>query len=1124
MLQRAASNAYSWWWASHIRTKQSKWLEQNLQDLEEKVAYTLKLIEEDGDSFAKRAEMYYKKRPELISFVEEAYRAYRALAERYDHISTELQNANTTIARVCPEQVPFMDDDDEDPTPRGPKKPPVQTANIPKVPNLPKKDLKGMITLANKKLRPSKSSKKASAAKVVKSGLSKAEGLKEIDKLQKQILTLQTDKEFVKSSYENWLAKYWDIEEQIKELQQRVYSLQDEFGQGIVIEDEEARTLMAAAALKSCRETLTQMEEEQEKSAEEAKIERKRIKDARDKFESLKHEFIGNEGSKKIPHVKDDSVKAVEESDRSDIDVVGTARDREDLELLREKIKEQLEFGSSGSLTVTEMAEKIDEVVSKVVNLETSFSSQTTLVQRLRTETDELQAQIRTLEDDKASLINDKKDLSSKLVEMEEKLLRLQDLNRSVEDQNYRFQTHLTEARYNIDHLSHKLKIQKTDEELEISSENVEKYPLRVELHKEIEGEDAALNPNNDLKELQSAQLSEEIEVKKLAEEENKSPAKVQFEKGVEGSEGAANIASENLHSAKPDEEFKSSDSIQNEEESMVEVVSIEESKEQEEKLNHGDVPKKTRDVQTEIVNDTREQELTDTPGNQGEVGQNQENDEPGKPVEGSQKQLKEEMQTEVANDTKEYELTDTPGSRQEVAGRYQANDEPLKLVEGSQKLMKLEMQAENVNDITEQELTNSPGNQGEVVGQYQGNDEPGKLVEGSQKQMKEEKIEEQAASTKPDHFVNVQSREQAAEQECEPDWKEMFLKGMENREKTILAEYTTVLRNYKEAKKKLDESGVKTRDSNDVAKMQLEELRSANTEKDEEILSLRQKLSILQAAFGEYNNLDYQSEATGTRPTDREVEVVVIHGEQPQPTSETEEKFRMDIDELLEENLDFWLRFSASFHQIQKFDTEVKDLKNDISKLVSKLEEKQRKQEGSSTARYALKSDGRPLYKHMGEIQTELTLWIEKCLLLKEELTSRCSSLSNIQEEITKALKTSAEDDDFKFTSYQAAKFQGEVLNMKQENNKVAEELQAGLDHVKNLQIEVEKTLSMLGEKFGLSDSKSQKLEHSNSRSSVPLRSFIFGVKQKKQRSSFFFSMHPALTRKYNGFRTGVK
>lgn len=31
MLHRAATNAYSWWWASHIRTKQSKWLEQSLQ-------------------------------------------------------------------------------------------------------------------------------------------------------------------------------------------------------------------------------------------------------------------------------------------------------------------------------------------------------------------------------------------------------------------------------------------------------------------------------------------------------------------------------------------------------------------------------------------------------------------------------------------------------------------------------------------------------------------------------------------------------------------------------------------------------------------------------------------------------------------------------------------------------------------------------------------------------------------------------------------------------------------------------------------------------------------------------------------------------------------------------------
>ncbi|KAL5820001.1 hypothetical protein ACOSQ4_023843 [Xanthoceras sorbifolium] len=61
-----------------------------IADMEEKVGITLKLIQEDGDSFAKRAEMYYKRRAELINFVEESYRAYRALAERYDHISSPL--------------------------------------------------------------------------------------------------------------------------------------------------------------------------------------------------------------------------------------------------------------------------------------------------------------------------------------------------------------------------------------------------------------------------------------------------------------------------------------------------------------------------------------------------------------------------------------------------------------------------------------------------------------------------------------------------------------------------------------------------------------------------------------------------------------------------------------------------------------------------------------------------------------------------------------------------------------------------------------------------------------------------------------------------------------------------
>ncbi|KAF5184063.1 Kip1-like [Thalictrum thalictroides] len=103
---------YSWWWDSHISPKNSKWLQENLTDMDAKVKTMIKLIELDADSFAKRAEMYYKKRPELMKLVEEFYRAYRALAERYDHATGALRQAHRTIQEAFPNQDPFEPGDD----------------------------------------------------------------------------------------------------------------------------------------------------------------------------------------------------------------------------------------------------------------------------------------------------------------------------------------------------------------------------------------------------------------------------------------------------------------------------------------------------------------------------------------------------------------------------------------------------------------------------------------------------------------------------------------------------------------------------------------------------------------------------------------------------------------------------------------------------------------------------------------------------------------------------------------------------------------------------------------------------------------------------------------------------
>ncbi|KAB2016155.1 hypothetical protein ES319_D08G076300v1 [Gossypium barbadense] len=86
---------YSWWWNSHISPKNSKWLQENLTDMDAKVKQMIKLIEEDADSFARRAEMYYKKRPELMKLVEE-----------YDHATGVLRQAHQTMTEAFPNQVP----------------------------------------------------------------------------------------------------------------------------------------------------------------------------------------------------------------------------------------------------------------------------------------------------------------------------------------------------------------------------------------------------------------------------------------------------------------------------------------------------------------------------------------------------------------------------------------------------------------------------------------------------------------------------------------------------------------------------------------------------------------------------------------------------------------------------------------------------------------------------------------------------------------------------------------------------------------------------------------------------------------------------------------------------------
>ncbi|RZC94352.1 hypothetical protein C5167_003948 [Papaver somniferum] len=90
VVQEQKKLSQSWWFHGHNNNqKTSPWLQSTLSELDEKTTAMLKLIEEDADSFAQRAEMYYKKRPELINMVEDFYRTHRSLAERFDLLKSE---------------------------------------------------------------------------------------------------------------------------------------------------------------------------------------------------------------------------------------------------------------------------------------------------------------------------------------------------------------------------------------------------------------------------------------------------------------------------------------------------------------------------------------------------------------------------------------------------------------------------------------------------------------------------------------------------------------------------------------------------------------------------------------------------------------------------------------------------------------------------------------------------------------------------------------------------------------------------------------------------------------------------------------------------------------------------
>ncbi|KAI5001284.1 hypothetical protein ZWY2020_025934 [Hordeum vulgare] len=942
MLQRAASNAYSWWWASHIRTKQSKWLDNHLQDMEHRVKCMLLLLGEEADSFSKRAEMYYKRRPEVITQVEEVYRMYRGLADRYDIMSGELHKANHTIATAFPDQVQYAMLEEED-------------DNVPKAftPVDPRKIHKSTVDGLLKK-------KKGEApgpggAMTDPAPMNKENAREEISRLQKAILVMQTEKEFIKNSYESGIAKYWDLEKEINEMQEKACHFQDKFDVSAVIEDDEARALMTATALKSCEDTIVRLQEQRKTAARQALDESERVKVLREKLKP-----ILDEHGKSLPDLAEKNIRKNHVTEMGDVYHVKLGELQ--MQTIVDKIKEN--FTSDCNISMDEITEQMDELVNKVVDLELMVSSQTSQIERMHRENEELENSVKNLEEEKGS-----SEVEEKLKQVEEELVRVQALESSFHKDESTIRSNFTETISRFSNFADMLQSPVCD--------------------------------------YQAAHTSA------LAGEEEPPPAEPSSPPPAEPSSEEEPPPAEPSSEEEPPPAEPSSES-------------------------HPPPPKEEEHKQQ-----VEEEKATavQTPQPQ-EASTGDDDAAAAAPVDVAK--------TGAAASTTDASVVD--GTKNSDHGHDKIS-RPCSLA-------RLRHISSNVGESDEQ---NEKGEKG--------------CADGDMKKL-----------------------------------QERLMDGLEDKEKVLLSEYTSLLEDYKDTKRKL----LDVEKKNQECLNEIRSLRDLIGEKEKEKERERERGSIRgghrrtpslshqrKQSLSSISKLIRMGSSMQDDPPAADLDDMrlpaIAEVENPSPL---EEKFRRDIDTLLEENLEFWMKFSSSMGRVQEFQNKYDDLRR-------------------------VAADGADGEKKLRALKTELQVWSEQNAMLRGELQCRFTSLCDIQEEISTALEMDTEQAEQteegapRFTSYSAGKFQGEVLNMQQENNRVSDELQSGLDHVKTIQFAIEKKLnegvnlssSASPAEEGVEEGPDGVLARVPTKAKVPLQSFLFPAKQKKP--SLFARVTPAVLHK---------
>ncbi|KAI3526711.1 hypothetical protein L1887_05973 [Cichorium endivia] len=403
---------YSWWWNSHISPKNSKWLQENLTDVDIKVKAMIKLIEEDADSFARRAEMYYKKRPELMKLVEEMYRAYRALAERYVHATGALRQAHKTMTEAFPNQVPVMGDDPSANSPYDgdPQTPDSRTTFDPN-----DEDSDGSVITVRRGLKFGDSEDGSNKNRSRDRGVSEFENTgmtdKEILLLKAALAKLEEEKESGLKQYQESLERLSKLESEISHAQEASSELADRASKA----ESEAQSLKdALQRLKA--ETGDNLELYHRGLEKLANLERMLIEQAK-------------EGERVIGDLKEEIRRLKEENDAAYDQYKQSMETQSELEKkLAESEKDGMEFRERAEKAESE----VENLKVEIVKLTEEKEEQAKLYQKCLETISSLELRLACAEEESERLNNEIGNGVLKLKGVEEQCLMLEKSNESL--------------------------------------------------------------------------------------------------------------------------------------------------------------------------------------------------------------------------------------------------------------------------------------------------------------------------------------------------------------------------------------------------------------------------------------------------------------------------------------------------------------------------------------------------------------------------------------------------------------------------------------------------------------------------------------------------------------------